>query len=427
MSFDTRFILVIAATTCAIAATTPASAQSKCPYSDSIEIDNLTSIALAVWDQRWAERRQVTRAGQNAAIEAVPGRVQSLNISLAPEISLEGATETNEYIGAATIALEIGNLAEARRASIGAEWRLFEAELAAERWSYVDQIQNTYLTWRKHELERAHLESYLGEANAELEPIRQAQDRQLISQLDLADLEAEIGWIDAELSEAARRAKLARARLEALLGARCELGPVSANLEKPTRQNPWTPLVSLAESFPEIRAYEIRRQALQAQARAHEEADPTVFEVGIGARSIGLEETYIGPILAFTFPFQNTETSDAELARARAQSAGNAGQWASMRVRDEIRAEASNFDILLDEYFQLRERYVSPLEDRVKLMTRAFKASQVEIDRLIRSRRELHEAEHRLIVQRAEIDARHLKADAIRKLLNTSGIDGENL
>ncbi len=422
MGFKTKFWIKVVASVVALLAT-PAYAESECPAESAVEIENITSTAVMVWNQRWAERERATRAGHEAAQDAVPGRFRSLSASIAPEISLEG--EANEYLGAATIAIELGDRAEATRMAIGAEWSVVEAEFSIERWRYVDQVQDTYLIWRKHELERGHLENYLVEANAELEPIRAARDRQLISRLDLADLEAEVAWIGAELTEAKRRARLAKSRLEALLGVECELAPVPATHEEPRRNNPWTPLLSAVESFPEVQAFDLRRQALEAQARAHEAALPIVLDVGVGARSVDFKANFLGPVLALDFPFQKAEASDAELARARAVSQASAGEWAALRIRAELEAEVSNFEVLVDEYFELKERYVVPLEARVELMNKAFEASQVEIYRLIQARRELHEAEHKLILQRAEIDARRLKANAIQKLLQTSGNSGE--
>lgn len=400
-------------------------AQASCPTGSVVEIDNITSTATDVWTSRQADRRRAFKEGRESAKDSTPGRVQSLTVSVAPEFSLEGVTDANEYLGAATLAIELGNLAESRRRAIDAEWTALDAELDVERWAFVDEVQNAYLTWRQHELERTHLEAYLAEANKELEPIRAARDRQLISRLDLADLNAEVAWISAELADATRRSKLAQTRLNSLLGVECPLAPVPATHEPPDRENPWHSLSKRAEAFPEIRAYDARRATLEARAEAHEAANPWLLEVGVGARSVGFDENFLGPVLGLTIPMQATEASDAAVARAEARAMNSAGEWAAVRIRSELVAEASNFDVLVEGYFVLVKNYVEPLKARAQLMDEAFKASHIEIDRLIRARRELHEAEHKLILHRAEIDARRLKANAVQNLLTMSGTTGE--
>lgn len=400
-------------------------AQTECPIESVLEIENITTTAQSVWNSRWASRRKTLAAGRDVAQDAAPGRVHGLNLSLTPEFSMDGGSESHEYMGAATIAVELGNLAAARKTAIGAEWQAMDDALVIERWTFVDEVQNAYLLWRSNELERGHLEAYFAEANAELDPIRAARDRQLISRLDLADLEAEVAWIRAELADATRSAKLARSRLEALLGVRCELAAVPAIHNEPDKENPWKPLVAQAESFPEVKAYRSRREALEARATANDAANPMILELGVGARTVGFDANFLGPVLAITLPFQRTEAADAALARAQAQAEASAGEWAAVRIRAELDAEAANFDVLVQEYFNLREGYVAPLEARAELMHEAFKASQVQVDRLIRARRELHEAEHKLILHRADIDARRLKASAIQKLLTPSGNTGE--
>lgn len=399
-------------------------AQATCPTQSKVEIQNLTTTAEKVWDERYTERRRALGAGRDDAKSLAPGRVRDLNLTFEPEFSLDG--QSHEYIGAATLAVELGSLSEARRGAIHADWQALESELLVERWRFVDEVQDAYLAWRGHELERGHLEVYLSEANEELEPIRQAQGRQLISKLDLADMEAEVAWIRAELAEAGRRSRLAAARLEALLGVQCPLELPRATHDAPDKANPWSALVSRAQAFPEVRVYEARRAALEARAHVHEVAHPMLLEIGVGARTVAFHENFLGPVLGLTLPLQHPEGPDAALARAEAEAQKSAAEWVAVRIRSELEAEASNFDVLVQGYFELLDGYVRPLEERAALMSEAFKASQVEIDRVIRARRELHEAEHQLILHRAEIDARRLKAGAIQKLLEQSGNTGGN-
>ncbi len=419
MGIKAHHITGILSATILLAYSAPALGEVRCAVNGAVDISNVTSVAETVWEARWSQRADSTRAGMKAARDAVPGRVQSMNIAFAPEISLED-TAASEYSSAATIAIALGDLADARRDVITAEGRAFEANLAAARWLFVEEVQDQFLVWQRHELERQHLHEYLVESNAELDPIRQAQQRSLVSKLDVADLEAEVAWIRAELAESTRRVALARSRFMALLGADCELAPVAVEHSNLQTTNPWTALASEANAFPEVQAFEARSHALRQRAVAHQAANPLTLEVGVGVRTVGFDGTYLGPVLALTFPFQSTEATEAVLANAQAASEANAGEWAAIRIRSELTAEADNFKALLEEYSKLQTGYVGALSSRAKLMDEAFKASQVEIDRVIRARRDLHEAEHKLILLRAEIDARRLKATAIEELLTRS-------
>ncbi len=386
-----------------------------CPVEGPITADGVTALAEAVWATRDGARRPLLRAGWQAARDALPGRVQGLTLSATPELALD-AGSTAEYAGAATLAIELGSRSAARRAALDADWRADAAGLDARRWRFVDAVQAAYLGWRVRALERAHLVDYLAEADAELEPIRAAGERRLISRLDLADLEAEVGRIAAELDTATRDARRARARFDAVLGARCDLAapqpPASGD------DNPWRPLVERAARFPEIAVHDARRAALQARAQAHAAADPWVVDVGVAARAVGSAETFVGPSIALSVPFTDSEGAEAAHARAEARIEESAALAASLRIRAELSAEAADFEALVQSRDALIRDRIAPLEARLRLVEAAFAAAQVEIDRLIRARRDLHEAEHALILLRAEIDARRLAADTVRALLD---------
>jgi len=384
-----------------------------CP--GNIEGSGITSVADQVWSSRIEARISEVSDGFALADSAVSGRFQSFNIEGTPEFSLSDRG-ANEYSGSATLAFELGGLASARRELLSAEKDSYLAEKLVQRWVFIDEVQDRYIAWRTHERERLHLQEYVNEAASELEPIQAARTRMLVSKLDLADLEVEFARINAELAEATRSSSHARARLFALLGMECKLPEVKKG--KVPKDNPWKALLENVLDFPQVKRLEYHDKKLAAEAELLRVSSPWVVNAGLALRSTN-DAFHFGPILSLTIPLQ-TNKAQAHLSKARSVASRLEKQQTIQRIEVELVAEGKNFDSLRAQYASLGEQFMEPLRERAQLFEAAFKASQIQLHRLIRARRELHEGEHKMLLKSAEIEAQVLKSIAIAQLLKST-------
>lgn len=392
----------------------------------ALEAQSLTHTVASIWDRLHHQRRAALRDGSRAANAAVPGRLQGLNFSAQTEGPVPTDSPAPESTISAALSIQLGSLSASRRAQIDAQWRVTDARLEQERWRFVEAVQSAYWRWYKADLERTHLERYLAVSKAELEPVRRASTNQFVSQLDLADLEAEGAWIGAELTQAQRRSTLAAAQVHAALGAPCTLVPIEfPHDEQPLdadAENPWGTLLSDAAMFPELATLHAREKALLATSRRQEAANPWIIQGGLSARTSsesGSRATYIGPTISLNIPLQSAKSA-AAIARAKARSTQTLRQRKLAQIEAGLRAQVANYDALVTGYRQLHTDYVEPLERRAGLMERAFEGAHIPISRLIRARREAHEAHHMLLLQHAEIDALTGRALMIRQLLSAA-------
>ena len=384
-----------------------------CPA--DIEKNGITFLADKVWSQRTEAQISTMTHGFDLSKNAVSGRFQSLNIEGRPEFSLSD-NAAHEYSGGAILSFELGGLKNARKALVSADKDNYLAQMRVERWAFIDNIQNRYLRWRTHELERSHLEEYANETATELVPIRKARSRMLISKIDLSDLEVELARIHAELAEATLRSKHAQARLFAALGVECRL-PKVKKIDFP-KENPWASLLQKVLEFPEVKGLESLDRKFSLEAQLRKKSSPWVLNAGIGLRSTN-DSLHLGPVLSLTIPLQNNHWQ-AHLSEARSVSSRMKKQQSVQRIEKEMIAEGERYDSLLAQYFSLDKKLLTPLKERSQLYEAGFKASQITLERLIRARRDLHEGEHKMLLKYAEIEGRILKSIAIERLLKST-------
>jgi outer membrane protein TolC len=413
--------------TVAVFATALASAQT-CPSDAPLDWDNVTPVASSIWDETSGRAWSARKDGAQTARSAVPGRLRSLDGSVSGELNTDGESSLSEYTADAALTIQLGRLQGRQRARMQAEARALDAEARADKASYVYGVQEAFVAWRSAELERSHLQHYLAEATEALEPVRNARDNNLVTALDLADLEAEIVRVRAELTDAKQAADFARATLLARLGRDCDLSEQSAAeldiADMPAlddRENPWLRPIAQVDALPAVRAHRARIEATRAHASVFDAAEPLEMSIGAGVRSVGFNENFIVGTLGFTLPLARPGAMESVLASSEATAAEHNLDWLIQRSRADLRARADRYVALRASYQQYSGEVLAAMRERTELAEEALARGHIEMDRLILARRDLHEVFHRVVTLYTKIQAHHLRADALDAWLERTG------
>ncbi|QDG49767.1 hypothetical protein FIV42_03145 [Persicimonas caeni] len=397
-----------------------ANASAECPADTALQPGNVSQVANRVYEAGPQRAHKALVEGMAQARQSVPGRVRSLDINVVPEFSTSGASELNEYTADVALTVELGRLAELRReqyAALGDEAR---AQVEQHRWEYVFAVQSAYLDWWTYALEAAHLDAYVDEASADLDPLRDALEKQQIAAIDVADMEAELARIRAERLEARQRANAASAELARLLGGRCELASVEVE-HKPSKNvaasNPWKALASKVDQFPSVKALQARQKSALAGAEAARAQAPWELSVGAGMRSVGFDEYWAQGVIGLSIPLGNPAAPEADELQAAAIAARAESDWQLEQLRAGLAARADRYSAAVSTFESLNDDYLAPLEKRQKMLDAAVDRGRVSVDRVIRARRDLHEAYHKLLMLRAQIQTNHMRAEAMQRWL----------
>lgn len=302
-----------------------------------------------------------------------------------------------------------------------AEAEALRAEGESDRLAFMDRVLQAWLAWWTARELAEHLGEWSAEVEATLAPLDAAVADGVAAPLDAEDLRAELATVRAEAAAARAQAVRARAALEALLG---EAGVPEADgvhvheLDVSTLDNPWAALVGRAADAPEIRAAEARAAALDAEARALGTWRP-VAQVGVAwADGNGPFEPLA--IVGIQAPLRPAGLAAARQARAQASAELRRAGWRTDRIAGGWRAEAVSFDADRERILRLDRDVVGPLARRLERLEAAFDEGLVPADRVIRARRDHHEAEHERLVLTARLLDAMARAEALRRLLETS-------
>ena len=399
---------------------TPAAGQSRCPVDEPVTPESIHRAARQVYAQGPGEGADALVGGMKDAAGAVPGRVRSIGADVAPEFQTDGRSQLNEYQASVSLGVSLGKLGRRQRDVWSGRAETERAQADRRRAEWLFEMQSAYIDWWVAELERRHLAEYLTEVRSEFEPLRKATERKQITRLDLADFEVELGRIKAERSQARRRAEFARAEVRRMLGGSCELAAPSeqpSELEHAAEENPWRPLLERVDQFPRVQAVLAQRRQALREARASRSENAAELSVGVGARSVGFDEYWAIPTVGLSVPIGNDSAPQAEAAAGRAASLSIEHRWEITQLRGELRAAAERWEATRTARRDFMETYVEPLRKRVELFQSALDTGRIELQRLIRAHRDLHEAEHSLLNLRADLMARTLKAKALSQVI----------
>lgn len=370
----------------------------------------LLSAAAAAWEAGpGADAQALERARRQARLQAL-GSGTGLSVSGLSE-QLPGKPELTEQTATVALTASLGRYGVAQRQAIDAQAALSQEELRLARWAYLEATLEAWLTWRTASLEEAHLLEYLHESDEALEPLRAGQRAGLVTRLELADLETELSRIQGELGGAQANASAAQAEIVGLLGG-CAVRPDAA-LDAPD----WAALIESAARHPSVALLRAEAGSAEAQGQRARSATPATLQAGLSARQVGDVELYRGPMLTLSVPLNGGGRASATQLEAQGASLRRRADWQTERVAAELEALQAAHRALEAQREALITYELGPLSERVDLMTEALEASQSDVSTLIRARRDLHEAEHRLLVIELALEASALRAGALLALL----------
>lgn len=416
MSSRWPLLVVLCSLSSALAAS-PARAQQL----DALSVELL---AQQRWDEGEGRALAAARAGLVAQRGALPSRWQSVQVTAQLEAPAAGATWRGaEHIINALVTVQLGALPQRREALLDGELLVQRAEQGVARWRFVDEVRQRYHQWWYHAAIVAHLERALSERRAELEPLRQAAAQHHISALDLLDLEAQAAQLAAERSDAMHQRDLAHAQLIALMGEDYTLS--APELEAPAAraqraEDPWEPLEAQLKRHPALRALEAQRSRAVAQAAMWEASAPWQLQLGPQARTIAGQETWVAAYLSVTIPLGNFYASDVIAARAQATALEAEARWEMTRLTSGLRAESKRWRSQREHAQRLEHDLLTTLTKRQALLEGAWRARQVPLERVLRGRIALHEAQHQQIAALVELHLTSARARALGRILSAS-------
>jgi outer membrane protein TolC len=400
-------LLRLMATLAAILVARPAAAA---PTPEPLQWEALPAVAQQAWATGPGQLPAATAEGAAAAARR-PARGPSALWAT----TQQGLPGQDQGTVAVDLPLRLG-LAEGRRLDGAATAASAEAE--AGEADFEAAVIGAWLeAWAARE-ELLHLEELQVEAAARLAPLRAAGGAGLLSAADLADLEAEQTLIALDRATAAAAAAQAEAALSGLLGR-----PVTAALAAPhlhdrplPATNPWPALAARADQAPAVRAAVAEGAAAAAAARAlRAEGLPTLALGAMTVDTSAAPGAAQAPMLYAGLSLPLRTGRQAAGAAARAQAAGWEGEarWRTAALAAAIDGEARLWDEGAARAAALERERIAPLAARVARLEDAVRAGQATADRLLRARRDLHEAEHERLRVHAALLASEARASAL--------------
>lgn len=294
------------------------------------------------------------------------------------------------------------------------------AEADADRQRFVEHVVEAWTTWWTASELVEHLDAWSAEVEATLAPLDAAVTDGVSAPLDAEDMRAELATVRAEAAAAGAEAVRAEASLRMLLGQDAVLDAGDEHLhdlDVAHLANPWHDLVDRAADAPVVRADVARAEALQAQAKELATWRP-VLEAGVAfADGNGPFEPLA--VVGLSAPLRPSGLAAARETRALAAAEAHQATWRTDRVEGAWRAEAAGFDADHTRIDRIDREVVEPLASRLARLEDAFADGLVPADRVIRARRDHHEAEHERLLLTARLLASSARADTVRRLLET--------
>jgi hypothetical protein len=378
------------------------------------------SAAPLTWEELPARAAEAWAAGPGAAWTA---EVAGLEAAAAASpwgpsavwvTAQQGLPGQNQLTAAVDLPLRgPGPAASAARAAAGTRGAAGDAGARAFR----AELQELWLqAWVAREMD-LHLGAYEAEVGAWLSPLEAAVGAGLAPALDLADLRAEFTTLQGERAAAVAAALQAEARLGARLGAAVEADTRASHLHggaPPPAQNPWPALAGRGGEAPGARAAAADARAADADGRAIRAGRAPVAQLGVAVMDLSPAGDK-GPMAyaGLSLPLASGARADQAEASGRAEAARARARWAAAAFEAEVTAEAAAWEAERARLARLEAGAFAALEARAQALEAAFAARQVPAARLIRARRDLHEAEHEMIVILAALRHSEARASAL--------------
>ena len=379
----------------------------------------------AAIEQSWRDEKlpiwQRELEGIQAQRSVLPNRLSEVRAQTSHQIPISSmpwsGSEQNLGVG---LSLLLGPLPQKMRALVEAQLDREHAMLALARWHHAMLIQDAYKLWWLKAQSLIHLREDLIAAQLAMQPIQRAADQSELAALDLLDLQVELGRLLQELAALELQTQSALGELTALLDL-ASWEPVLGELpDHALEENPWRDAHTLLRGHPTLQALKQERAILLARADVEAHQAPMTLQTDLAYTPLGWQRTWLTWQVGIVIPLSNP--GKAEAARLSAQAAGvNATLVMTQRqLERELKARAASYETIYLQLQQLNKNQINPLRDRQARLDEALKANEVTLVRVLRARRELHEAEHLERELRLSLHAERLAASLWSEWLNTS-------
>ncbi len=381
---------------------------------DSLTWEDLQATAASAY----SSGPGAVNAAMAEGLDAAAARPQRGPSSIWAQVQ-RGLPAQDQLTVAVDVPLTLG-LAESRAGH--AEADALRADNEAEQMRWTTAVVDTWLDgWAARE-NALHLTEYEHEIESWLEPLRQASAAGLISALDLAELQAELARVRAERAASEAQAASVDATLSAMLGRPVRVDPGREVLHDAPRAeaNPWPALVALASVAPGVQAAQAGARAADAQVQASWAAGLPVVSLGgmsVPSATGPRQLAYVG----IAVPLRTDGAAQRATSRGHQHAHLAQARWEEAQFRAGIEAESMRWEAARSQYAVLSERLIEPLEQRQASSLAAFRQAMVPAERLIRARRDLHEAHHEQLQVLAALLSSEARAYALQQALPASG------
>lgn len=376
------------------------------PAPEPLSWSTLVSVALAAWVAGPGARP----AAEADALDHAAGRVPLGPDALSVQSQVGLASQDQLQVG---LELPLHGRA-AGRARWSAEAAAVRAASDEGRLAWIEGAAEAWADWWVAEALAVDLDAYAAHVDTELGALSGAVDDGVLAPVALDDLRAELLQVTAEAGRMRGEAAVARARLEARLGAISLATPDPD--AAPGADNPWQGLLDRGACMPGPRVATAGAALADAEARALVQARVPRLSVGPMWARDGDGSVRPFAAVGLQLPLQPGVASDRAAALGRAESARREAAWRATLAEGALREEATAWDALDTQRRHLTAEVATPLLERQARLEAALAQGLVTADRVTRAHRDAHEVEHALVVLSARMLASAARAEAVATL-----------
>ena len=359
--------------------------------------ENITQEASRTWERYEGAARDELLRGVASQRAALPGRLLSAQAMLTSQVPLPSENRRvaeHGVMGGVTVTL--GDLPEKMAHALDDQEALTLASARRERWEFIARVHSAYRAWFEAATLEAHLVEDIAAARDALAPLEAATTAGQLGQLELLDLKVEIAEMTTEHNELSARERGARAELERLLGHRewrLPDAPLHASGEL-AGDNPWEQLSATIERHPVLAQLRAEARSLDSRAEVLRSSQPWQLQVGAALETAGWREAWVTWQVGVSVPLSNPNLIEASELEASANAREIEVERALELLTAELSARAADFDRRRAALERLDRELITVLERRQSLLEAALEKKATPLERVLRARRQLHEAKH---------------------------------
>jgi hypothetical protein len=365
--------------------------------------------ALARWEALRPGRGSLLHDGRDLALQQTGGRWTEAVIMPVPAVSPSGP-----FPGPADSYLTLMARWEARRtaprreAAIEAWAATLRTDQDVSRAAFVVALTDLWLQAALHRAEATHLAGDHALLASTLEAWTVGAGRGFLDRTEEAELRAELGRLEAERLRCLTDEADLLTLLQADLGTLPEVPgvfPYELGLSADqvlALDDPWARLLARMDRDPAFRARAARADLLQAEAARLAASRPAVVGWGTEVHQLWGGIFQAGLLVEVTLPIARRHRADAAQVEAEGLSLRLEAEAEQVRRRAHLEAERSRWRLRMEEVQQLEEALLGALRSRVEAWESRAGAQRGDTRALVAALRDLHEAEHVLLLQYLE-------------------------